>query len=230
MDIRTSCWRNLTYRDTLVEFRACVRNLKLEFHGWQAHTWLTSTKKFTNLNLDVIVIHRGFHISYDIEYYSQCIDYNFLVSERLQGTHMNALMGSIDKIDPTQRFVNLFSNFSSLWDTPGTLANTSPEATPWVTFSFLFLKESKIKPRTCNLGICIFSYGSAMEILTLFNRLGSPFETLELFYDWLKKLQNVKIPVALAFRQTIVRKWACSKVKGSWRINLKFTLFWILLI
>ena len=54
-----------------------------------------------------------------------------------------------------------------------------------------------------------------MEILTLFNRLGSPFETLELFYDWLKKLQNVKIPVALAFRQTIVRKWACSKVKGS---------------
>ena len=54
-----------------------------------------------------------------------------------------------------------------------------------------------------------------MEILTLFNRLGSPFEFLELFCDLLKKLQKVKIPVALTFGQTIVRKWACSKVKGS---------------
>ena len=34
---------------------------------------LTSTKRFTDLNLDVIVIERGFHISYEYEYFYQCI-------------------------------------------------------------------------------------------------------------------------------------------------------------
>ena len=33
------------------------------------HTRLTSTKRFTNLNFDVIVIYRGFHISYEFEYF-----------------------------------------------------------------------------------------------------------------------------------------------------------------
>ena len=38
------------------------------------HTRLTSTKRFTNLNLDVIVVdNRGFHISYEFEYFYQCI-------------------------------------------------------------------------------------------------------------------------------------------------------------
>ena len=35
-----------------------------------AHTRLISTKRFTNLNLDVIVIDKGFHFSYEFEFTS----------------------------------------------------------------------------------------------------------------------------------------------------------------
>ena len=49
-----------------------------------AHTRLTSTKRLTNLNLDVILIDRGFHILLLMHNSS-------FGSERLQGTYMNAL-------------------------------------------------------------------------------------------------------------------------------------------
>ena len=70
---------------------------------------LTSTKRFTALNVDVILIDRGFHISYEFE---ESMHYNFLGSEGLQGTHMNAF--KIDDKDPKGRFVNLFGDFSPL--------------------------------------------------------------------------------------------------------------------
>ena len=56
----------------------------------EPHTRLTSMKRFTNLNLHVIVIDLSFHISYEFEYFYQCI-ITPLLSEGLQGTHMNAL-------------------------------------------------------------------------------------------------------------------------------------------
>ena len=37
-----------------------------------AHTGLISTKRFTNLNPDVIVLDRVFHISHEFEYFYQC--------------------------------------------------------------------------------------------------------------------------------------------------------------
>ena len=40
----------------------------------------------------------------------------FLRSEGLQGTHIKPIWFKINDIDPKWRFVNLFSEFSPLWD------------------------------------------------------------------------------------------------------------------
>ena len=83
------------------------------------HTGLTSIKRFTNLNLDMIVLDRVFHISWIWILLS--IHYSFLVSKGIHWTHINALKqfySKIDYIDLKGRFVNLFGNFCPLCNLP----------------------------------------------------------------------------------------------------------------
>ena len=69
---------------------------------WGAtHTWLTSTKRFTNLkvNLKRLGLYIGAKmqlVSYEFEYFS--VHHDFLGSEGLQGTHIDALNPSSSKL------------------------------------------------------------------------------------------------------------------------------------
>ena len=70
------------------------------------HTRRTSMKRFTNHNFDVIVIDRGFCISYEFEYFYQCIITFWCLRDK------------IDNIDPKGMFLNLFGDFSPLCCVP----------------------------------------------------------------------------------------------------------------